>query len=101
MWTLIGEVVLLILYLPVTLLFLSCGFLLEETTVATAAQWFEYRFCGYLGPVLGLLTWPCLFAAIWLRKRGKTKAAAWLRIAPLMAFAVMFLMCYVLRWTLG
>ena len=98
MWTIIWEVVLLVLYLPVTLLFLFCGFLLEETTVATAAQWFEYRFCGYLGPVLGLLTWPCLFVAIWLRRKGKTKVAAWLRVAPLLALVFMFLLVCLLRW---
>ena len=101
MWTTILEIVLLVLYFPLTLTYLFCGFLTENPNVTTIAQWFEFRFTGYVGPVLGLLTWPCLIAAIWLRKKGTTKAAAWLRMAPLLAFASLFLMGYLLRWIFG
>ena len=100
MWTTIWEIVLLFLYLPVTLLFLMFGFLSEEP-VATLAQWIEFRFCGNVGPILGLLTWPCLFVSIWLRRKGKTKAAAWLRVAPLLTLAFLFLLVCLLRWIFG
>lgn len=101
MWTTILEITLLVVYVPVTLLFLMCGTLLEEPLIGTLSQWYEYRFCGYLGPVLGLLTLPCLFLAIWLRSRGKTRAAAWLRVAPLLAFAAMLLIAFLLDWICG
>ena len=100
MWTTLLEVVLLFLYIPVTLLFLMLG-ILNEDPVSTLAQWVEFRFCGNVGPILGLLTWPCLFVAIWLRRKGKTKVAAWLRVAPLLILIFMFLLVDLLRWTLG
>ena len=100
MWTTIWEIVLLFLYFPVTLLLEMFGFLSEEP-VSTLAQWVEFRFCGNVGPILGLLTWPCLFVAIWLRRKGKTKAATWLRVAPLLTLASMFLLVCLLRWTVG
>ena len=100
MWTTLLEIVLLILYIPVTLLFAMFGFLSEDP-VSTLAQWVEFRFCGNVGPILGLLTLPCLFVAIWLRRKGKTKVAAWLRVAPLLALAFMFLLVYLLRWISG
>lgn len=98
MWTTILEIILLVLYFPLTLLLLMCGTLLEEPLTGTIAQWYECRFCGYLGPVLGLLTWPFLFLAIWLRRRGKDRAAAWLRVAPLLAFVSMILVAFLLDW---
>ena len=101
MWTFLWEIILLVLYFPVTMLFLFCGYMAEETVVTTAAEWFEYRFIGYTGPVLGLLTWPCLFLAIWLRRKGKGKAAAWLRVAPLLILTALFLISYLLRWIFG
>ena len=100
MWTTLWEIILLILYIPVTILFEAFGFLSEEP-VSTVAQWVEFRFCGNVGPVLGLLTWPCLFVAIWLRRKGKAKAAAWLRVAPLLALAFLFLLVCLLRWLCG
>ena len=100
MWTTIWEIVLLALYLPVTLLFEMFGFLSEEP-VSTLAQWIEFRFCGNVGPILGLLTWPCLFVAIWLRRKGKTRTAAWLRVAPLLTLAFLFLLVCMLRWIFG
>ena len=100
MWTTVWEIVLLILYIPVTILFEAFGFLSEEP-VSTVAQWVEFRFCGNVGPVLGLLTWPCLFVAIWLRRKGKVKAAAWLRVAPLLVLAFLFLLVCLLRWLFG
>ena len=100
MWPTLLEIALLILYLPVTMLFLMFGFLSEEP-VFTVAQWVEFQFCGNVGPILGLLTWPCLFAAIWLRRKGKTKAAAWLRVAPLLALVFLFLLVCLLRWLFG
>lgn len=101
MWTAIWEIALLVLYLPLTLLFLMCGMLTEEMIVTTAAQWFEFRFCGYAGPVLGLLTLPCLIAAIQLRKKGRHRTAFWLRTTPLLIFTGMIAMCYLLRWLFG
>ena len=95
------EIALLFLYFPVTLLYLFCGYLTENPQITTVSQWFESYVMGYTGPILGLLTWPCLFVAIWLRRKGKTKAAAWLRVAPLLALAFMFLLVYLLRWTSG
>lgn len=100
MWTTLLEIFLLVLYFPVTMLFMMFGFLSEEP-VFTVAQWLEFRFCGNVGPVLGLLTWPCLFVAIWLRRKGKTTAAAWLRTAPLLALAFLFLLVCLLRWLFG
>ena len=100
MWTTLWEIFLLILYLPVTLLFAMFGFLSEEP-VSTLAQWVEFRFCGNIGPFLGLLTWPCLFVAIWLCRKGKTKVAAWLRVAPLLTLISMFLLVDLLRWITG
>ena len=100
MWTTLWEIFLLILYLPVTLLFAMFGFLSEES-VSTLAQWVEFRFCGNIGPILGLLTWPCLFVAIWLRRKGKTRVAAWLRVAPLLILISMFLLVDLLRWITG
>ena len=100
MWTTLWEIFLLFLYVPVTLLFEMFGFLSDEP-VSTLAQWVEFRFCGNVGPILGLLTWPCLFVAIWLRRKGKTKAATWLRVAPLLTLASMFLLVCLLRWTVG
>ena len=101
MWTTIWELVLLILYFPLTLLYLFCGLLTENPDVTTISQWFEFRFMGYVGPFLGLLTFPCLIAAIRLRKKGKTKLASWLRVAPLLIFASFFVICYLLRWSFG
>lgn len=101
MWTTICDIILMVLYLPLTLLYLCSGMLLEGPAAATISQWFEFRFFGYVGPILGLLTWPCLFAAIHLRKQGIVKAAAWLRIAPMLTFAAMILLCYLLRWVFG
>lgn len=100
MWTTLWEIFLLVLYFPVTLLLLMFGFLSEEP-VSTLAQWVEFRFCGNAGPILGLLTWPCLFVAIWLRRKGNTRAAAWLRTAPLLALAFLFLLVCLLRWLFG
>ena len=100
MWTTLWEIFLLIFYLPVTLLFVMFGFLSEEP-VSTLAQWVEFRFCGNIGPILGLLTWPCLFVAIWLRRKGKTRVAAWLRVAPLLILISMFLLVDLLRWIAG
>ena len=100
MWTTLLEIVLLFLYIPVTLLFAMFGFLSDEP-VSTLAQWVEFRFCGNVGPILGLLTWPCLFVAIWLRRKGKTKVAAWLRVTPLLALVSMFLLVCLLRWSTG
>ena len=73
MKTTILEIVLLVLYFPLTIFYLLCGTLLENPQIATAAQWFEFRFCGYVLPVLGLLTFPCLIAAIRLRKKAIKK----------------------------
>lgn len=101
MWTTILEIVLLFLYFPLTLLYLFCGLLTENPDVTTISQWFEFRFMGYVGPILGLLTFPCLIAAIWLRKKGKTKLASWLRVAPALTFASFFVICYLLRWSFG
>ena len=100
MWTTILELVLLFLYFPLTLLYLFCG-LLTDNPVVTISQWFEFRFLGYVGPFLGLLTFPCLIAAIWLRKKGKEKLAAWLRVAPLLVFSSFFVIAYLLRWSFG
>ena len=97
MWTTLWEIALLILYLPVTLLFAMFGFLSEEP-VFTLADWIEFRFCGNMGPILGLLTWPCLFVAIWLRRKGQANAAAWLRVAPLLTLVSMILLVCILRW---
>ena len=101
MWTTFLEIVLLILYFPLTLLYLFCGLLTENPDVTTISQWFEFRFMGYVGPFLGLLTFPCLVAAIQLRKKGKKKLAAWLRVAPLLVFASFFVIAYLLRWLFG
>ena len=101
MWTTLLEIVLLILYIPVTLLYLFCGYLTENPQITTVSQWFEARVMGLIGPILGLLTFPCLIAAIYLRKMGNTKVAAWLRVAPLLILISMFLLVYLLRWTLG
>ena len=101
MKTTLWEIILLVLYVPVTLFYLFCGYLAESPQIATVSQWFEARVMGLIGPILGLLTWPCLFAAIWLRRKGKTKIAAWLRVAPLLTFAALFLIDCLLCWTLG
>lgn len=101
MKTTILEIVLLLLYFPLTIFYLLCGTLLENPQIITVAQWFEFRFCGYVLPVLGLLTFPCLIAAIRLRKKGRCRVAAWLSLAPLLAFAGLFAMCYLLRWICG
>ena len=101
MKTTILEIMLLLLYFPLTIFYLLCGTLLENPQITTVAQWFEFRFCGHVFPVLGLLTFPCLIAAIRIRKKGRCKTAALLRLAPLLAFAVLFAMCYLLRWTFG
>ena len=100
MWATLWEIFLLILYLPVTMLFEMFVFLSDEP-VSTLAQWVEFRFCGNVGPILGLLTWPCLFVAIWLRRKGKTKVAAWLWVAPLLILIFMFLLVDLLRWITG
>ena len=101
MKTTLWEIVLLVLYFPVTLFYLFCSYLAENPQITTASQWFEAYIMGYAGPILGLLTWPCLFAAIWLRRKGKTKIAAWLRVAPLLILISMFLLVYLLRWITG
>ena len=101
MKTTLWEIVLLVLYFPVTLFYLFCGYLAENLHIATVSQWFETRVMGLIGPILGLLTWPCLFVSIWLRRKGKTKAAAWLRIAPLLTLAFLFLLVCLLRWIFG
>ena len=101
MKTTILEIMLLLLYFPLTIFYLLCGTLLENPQITTVAQWFEFCFCGHVFPVLGLLTFPCLIAAIRLQKKGRCKTAAWLRLAPLLALAVLFAMCYLLRWTFG
>ena len=101
MKTTLWEIVLLVLYFPVTLFYLFCGYLAESPQIATVSQWFEARVMGLIGPILGLLTFPCLIAAIYLRKKGKTKVAAWLRAAPLLILISMFLLVYLLRWITG
>ena len=101
MKTTLWEIVLLVLYFPVTLFYLFCGHLAENPHIATVSQWFETRVMGLIGPILGLLTWPCLFVAIWLRRKGNTKVTAWLRVAPLLILIFMFLLVYLLRWITG
>ena len=101
MKTTLWEIILLVLYFPVTLFYLFCGYLAENPHITTVSQWFEARVMGLIGPILGLLTFPCLIAAIYLRKKGKTKVAAWLRFAPLLILISMFLLVYLLRWITG
>lgn len=92
------ELVLFVLYLPVTLILLMCGVLRESVLTATGfGELFTAYVLGYPCPILGLLTYPCLFWSISLRKHGKLICSRWVRFATPLAFIVLFCLCFLME----
>lgn len=95
----VWDTVLAVLYLPFAFFCFLSGMAIEGVMTQTApAALFAAYAVGWSGPLVAFLAYPCLILAIWLRRKGKARAARWLRFAPLMTMAAVWGVCALVEW---
>ncbi len=95
------DIILGMLYLPLTLFAYLSGMAIEGvmTQSAPSAVFIAYAL-GYTGPLVAFAAYPCLIASIILRRHGKKRLAVWLRFAPPLVLGAIWSICILAEWIL-
>ena len=88
------DLLLGVLYFPFFVFCFLSGMAIEGVMTQTdPAVIFTAYVIGYTGPLISVLTYPCLFLSVNLREKGNRKAARWLRFAPPLTMAAIWGIC--------